>query len=153
MLRTETVEPVTLELLKSLMQKNYLKQFVLVGGTALALQLGHRFSVDLDFFTIEDFNTEVLMPQLLEDYRVTPSLQLPQTLICEIDNIKVDFIRFKYGFIHPIKEIDGIRMLSIEDIAPMKLDAINGREARKIFLTFIFCYNNSPSLSFLSSIN
>lgn len=138
MLRTETVEPVTLELLKDLMAKDYLKQFVLVGGTALALQLGHRFSVDLDFFTIEDFNTEILVPQLLEDYSLVQNLQLPQTLICEINNIKVDFIRFKYDFVHPIKEIEGVRLLSIEDIAPMKLDAVNGRGSKKDFFDIYF---------------
>lgn len=53
MLHYQTVEPHTLELLKSLMQKPYLQQFVLVGGTALALQIGHRKSVDID-----DLNNE-----------------------------------------------------------------------------------------------
>ena len=56
MLQTRTVEPRTLGLLKDLMSKPYLDQFFLVGGTALALQMGHRFSIDLDLFTLTDFD-------------------------------------------------------------------------------------------------
>lgn len=51
MLYTETVSPSTLELLKLLMRNTALQPFVLVGGTSLALQLGHRVSIDLDLFT------------------------------------------------------------------------------------------------------
>ena len=138
MLHLETIEPFALELLKDLMKKSYLEQFVLVGGTALALQIGHRKSDDLDLFTIQDFNTNELIPLLLNDYSVKPTLQMTQTLICEINNIKVDFIRFKYPFIQPIIETDGIRMLSIEDIAPMKLDAITGRGSKKDFYDLYF---------------
>lgn len=138
MLHYQTVEPHTLELLKSLMQKSYLQQFVLVGGTALALQIGHRKSVDLDMFTIQDFDTEKLVPLLLKDYRLVPTLQLPQTLIADINEVKVDFIRFKYNFIRPIIEVEGLKMLSIEDIAPMKLDAITGRGNKKDFFDLYF---------------
>ena len=120
------------------MQKEYLDQFVLVGGTALALQTGFRKSVDIDLFTIKDFNTDNLTPNLVKDFELETSLQLPQTLICNINGVKVDFIRFKYKFIRPIIEEDGIRMLSIEDIAPMKLDAINGRGSKKDFFDLYF---------------
>jgi predicted nucleotidyltransferase component of viral defense system len=138
MLHTQAVEPGTLELLNELMGKDYLREFVLVGGTALALQFGHRKSIDLDMFTIQDFDTEKLVPALLKDYDLVPSLQLPQTLICNINGIKVDFIRFKYCFIRPIVEVAPIRMLSIEDIAPMKLDAITGRGSKKDFFDLYF---------------
>jgi len=138
MLRRETVTPDTLELLKSLMQKDYLQQFVLVGGTALALQIGHRRSIDLDFFTIHDFNTPTLLPNLEKDYTIQIEDQLPQTLICSVNGIKVDFIRFQYAFLHPIVTLEGIRMLSVEDIAPMKLDAITGRGSKKDFYDLYF---------------
>lgn len=133
MLHTKTIEPNTLELLKSLMQKHYLKQFVLVGGTALALHIGHRQSVDIDLFTIEDFNTNELLPLLIKDYNLSLVNQTPQSLICTINNVKVDFIRFQYPFIRPISEIDGVRIISTEDIAAMKLDAIVGRGRKKDF--------------------
>ena len=133
MLYTETVEPLTLAVLKELMQKSYLEQFVLVGGTALALQIGHRKSVDLDLFTTNDFQSENLMSSLVNDFELTTTFQMPQTIICTIKEVKVDFIRFRYPLIRPIIEIEGIRMLSIEDIAPMKLDAITGRGDKKDF--------------------
>ena len=57
MLQFQTVESNTLELLRSLMQKEYLNSFVLVGGTALALQLGNRKSIDLDLFSNTDFSS------------------------------------------------------------------------------------------------
>ena len=133
MLHYKTVEPDTLELLKSIMEQSYLKQFVLVGGTALSLQLGHRQSIDLDMFTINDYSTDELIPQLLQNYELQPIRQMPQTLICNINGVKVDFIRFRYSFIRPIIEIDGIRLLQLDDIAPMKLDAITGRGRKKDF--------------------
>lgn len=138
MLHYQTIEPITLELLKSLNKEFYLNQFVLVGGTALALQIGHRKSVDLDFFTIKDFKTSELIPLLLQNYIINPILQTEQTLICLINAIKVDFIRFKYPFIRPILVEDGIRMLQIDDIAPMKIDAITGRGKKKDFYDLYF---------------
>jgi hypothetical protein len=58
----------------------------------------------------------------MEDYSIQPLTQMPQPLISLINGVKVDFIRFKYPFIRPVVENDGIRFLSVEDIAPMKLD-------------------------------
>jgi predicted nucleotidyltransferase component of viral defense system len=131
------------------MGKPYLSPFVLVGGTALALQIGHRISIDLDLFCVQDFDTEELLPNLLNDYALTVSVKMPQTLICSIEQIKVDFIRFKYPFIRPIKHEQGIRMLSLEDIAPMKLDAITGRGSKKDFFDLYFLLQRYSLLNLL----
>lgn len=141
MLQTKTVEPLTLELLKDLMQREYLTKFTLVGGTALALQMGHRFSVDLDFFTVQDFDSKGLVDNLIQDYSLTVNTQMPQTLIGLLNGIKTDFIRFRHPFIRPLLTVDGIRMLSIEDIAPMKMDAIAGRGSKKDFFDLYFLVN------------
>lgn len=138
MLHLATIEPHTLGLLTSLMQKDYLRQFVLVGGTALALQIGHRRSVDLDLFSVSDFDTDALLENLQQDFVVVPKAQTKGSLIIEIEGIKVDFIRFKYSFVYPIHIVDEIRMLSIEDIAPMKIDAIAGRGSKKDFYDLYF---------------
>lgn len=138
MLHLETVEPLTLGLLNSLMSKKYMDPFVLVGGTALALQLGHRKSVDLDWFAVSDFDTDALLENLQRDYAVQPKVQTKGSLITDIEGIKVDFIRFKYAFSHPIVETDGLRLLSVDDIAPMKLDAITGRGSKKDFYDLYF---------------
>lgn len=138
MLQYKTIEHSTLELLKSLMARDFLQQFVLVGGTALSLQLGHRKSIDLDLFTLSDFNSEDIVQNLLKEHSLLTLTQLPQTLISEINGIKVDFIRFRYPFIRPIIIEDGIRLLTIDDIAPMKLDAITGRGLKKDFFDLYY---------------
>jgi len=138
MLHYKTVEPDTLELLKSLMDKTYLKQFTLVGGTALSLQIGHRKSVDLDLFTTEDFETNDIIPLLTNDYELKIIFQNPKTLICSINNIKVDFIRFKYKIIRSLVLIDNLRLMSVDDIAAMKLDAITGRGKKKDFFDLYY---------------
>ncbi len=64
----ETVEQSTLELLKTLQSDDSLKDFVLVGGTALALQLGHRKSIDIDLFSRNPFNANSLSEELENKY-------------------------------------------------------------------------------------
>ena len=138
MLQSQTVESNTLELLKSLMQKEYLNSFVLVGGTALAVQLGNRESIDLDLFSNIDFASNELLTSLLNDYQIIVNNQLSQTLITTINYVKVDFIKFHYPFIRPFLVIENIRMASLEDIAAMKLDAITGRGSKKDFYDLFF---------------
>ncbi|TDE00439.1 nucleotidyl transferase AbiEii/AbiGii toxin family protein [Flavobacterium sandaracinum] len=59
MLCKETVSKEMWELLQRLMKDEKLKDYILVGGTALALRLGHRLSVDLDLFTTKTFNSQM----------------------------------------------------------------------------------------------
>lgn len=138
MLQSQTVDSNTLELLNSLMQKEYLNSFVLVGGTALALQLGNRESIDLDLFSNTYFASNELLTSLLKDYQIVVNNQLSQTLITTINHVKVDFIKFHYPFIRPFLVIENIRMASLEDIAAMKLDAITGRGSKKDFYDLFF---------------
>lgn len=71
MLQYRTVDPRTLELLKKLMVLGELQDFFLVGGTALALQLGHRVSIDLDLFTQRDFDTKNLSFKLEKEFKTS----------------------------------------------------------------------------------
>lgn len=139
MLYTQTVEPLTLGLLKRLMGDDALAQFNLVGGTALSLQIGHRKSIDLDMFTQIDFEADEILRHLTAaDYEPQVTHLQKQTLIGEIQGIKVDFIRFRYPFAHEILVVDGIRMANIRDIACMKIDAIMGRGRKKDFFDLYF---------------
>jgi hypothetical protein len=127
------------------MAKAYLEPFVLVGGTALALQIGHRTSIDLDLFTNELFSADALYEQLGEDFQVAePFVKDKSTLLTEIEDIKTDFIRFKYAFQRPVINMEGIRLISMEDIAPMKLDAITGRGKKKDFFDLYFLLQRFP---------
>ena len=133
MLYKQTVDPFTLAILKQLMTHSSLDNFVLVGGTALALQIGHRKSVDLDLFTVVAFDPDTLLVDLLPVFSPTLLQKSSLSLICTIEGIKVDFIHFRYPFIRTVRLEEGLRMLAVEDIAPMKLDAISGRGSKKDF--------------------
>jgi predicted nucleotidyltransferase component of viral defense system len=118
--------------------KDYLQDFTLVGGTALALQLGHRKSIDLDFFTRLDFSPDLLLHALSNDYRLNLRAKTTLSLVIDVEGIKVDCIKFRYPFMREMISEKGIRMLNIEDIAPMKLDAIAGRGSKKDFYDIYF---------------
>lgn len=144
MLQTRTVEPRTLELLKRLMQIQSIKPFQLVGRTALALQLGHRVSIDLDLFTTTDFDNETLIESIGEDYGITIELERKGMLITYINEIKVDFVKMAYPILFPPLSIEGVRMLEIRDIAPMKLKAITQRGSKKDFYDIYFLLQQMP---------
>lgn len=120
----ETVEIQTLELIKALQDKEYLKDFYLVGGTALALYLGHRKSLDIDLFASEAFDTAALLENIQQDFPYQLTFTANNTLKGSIDNIKVDLLSHRYPYIQKPATIGGIRMLSLPDIAAMKLNAV-----------------------------
>lgn len=133
--------------MKRLMQLPELSQFALVGGTNLALRLGHRISIDLDIFTNEPFD----LPEVWEAVRreFPHALKLDergQTLLANIDGVKIDLIKHAYPYLFPVEEIEGIRMLSIPDIIPMKLGALARRGSKKDFWD-IACLLDHHSLS------
>lgn len=130
MLYKETVSPRTLEILKELMTEPSLGNFFLAGGTALALQIGHRISIDLDFFTINDFDKDGLLEELERSYGFAVDYQQKNTLKGRIENVKVDFIAHQYPLLSPLTNDEGVRMCSLRDIAAMKLNAIAGNGTR-----------------------
>lgn len=130
MLQTQTVEPRTLELLRKLQSEPLMSSFNLVGGTALALRIGHRKSIDLDFFTKEEFNIVELREMLVEKYAMKVAFERGQRLKGFIDGIMIYCIRFNYPHIKDPDIIDGVRLESIPDIIAMKLDAISHNGTR-----------------------
>lgn len=99
-----TVDNITLAVLKELMVSKPLDNFVLVGGTALALQIGHRKSIDLNFSTLYAFDPDLLLADLSSDFTPVLLQKSALSLICTIAGIKVDFIQFRYPFIRPIEK-------------------------------------------------
>ena len=130
MLYKETIEPKTLELLIDLQKEPLLSTFNLVGGTALALQLGHRKSIDLDFFTSESFDLEEVKMMLIKKYNFKVSYSRSQTLKGFINGVKVDFIKFDYPHLHNCDIIDEVRIESVPDIIAMKLLSITDNGSR-----------------------
>ena len=134
MLSLRTIEPHTLELLKALMQEPALCELRLVGGTALALQYGHRSSIDLDLFGKIDIDAYELQEILSKHgmLRVENETKIIHQYI--IDNIKVDVVNYPFEWISPMIEDEGVRLASPMDIAAMKVNAIEGRGTKKDFI-------------------
>ncbi len=130
MFHKETVENTTLELLTSLQSKPYLQGFYLVGGTALALKLGHRKSVDLDLFTAHSFNVVQMLENLSADFDFQLFYSANNTIKGSIDNVKVDILAHRYPLVKKPLIEEGITMLSLQDIIAMKLNAISGSGQR-----------------------
>lgn len=139
MLSFQTIKPDTLELLKRLMAEPLFGQTRLVGGTALALQFGHRSSIDLDLFGSIEEDTN-LTTEVLE--RIGPTIpgkcsaHIKTYRIC---GVKTDIVNYdRYPWIDaPVLE-DGLRLASPKDIAAMKVNAIQGRGTRKDFVDMYF---------------
>jgi hypothetical protein len=124
MLYEETVDASILELLKSLQSKEYLKGFYLTGGTALALYLGHRRSVDIDLFSDFEFDTARMLENISHDFRFELLYSSANTLRGSIRDIKTDIIAHRYPYIKEPVTDNNYYVLSLEDIIAMKLNAI-----------------------------
>ena len=138
MLYLETVESSTLELLKKMQALPVLGNTRLVGGTALALQLGHRKSIDLDFFGKIDCETELLREAIKGIASLTILKESPHIRIYVVDGIKVDIVDYKYPWLDDVVVEQELRMASIRDIAAMKITAVIGRGTKKDFIDIAF---------------
>ncbi|HKL09347.1 MAG TPA: nucleotidyl transferase AbiEii/AbiGii toxin family protein [Bacteroidales bacterium] len=139
MLHKNTIQESTLELLKKLQSCSALKSFHLAGGTSLALQIGHRKSIDLDLFTQNDFDANDLLEYLEQNFGFHLDYSGRNTLKGTIGRVKIDFISHKYPLVEKYAEIENIRLYSIPDIAAMKINAIVGNGTRsKDFIDIYF---------------
>ncbi len=134
MLQTQTVKPNTYDLLNRLSQEDNLKGFKLVGGTALSLQLGHRISTDLAFFSNSDFDVTKVVGMLDSYVKVDLPTQRKNLLMGFIENVKVGFAAHKYQWLRLGIDHNNIQIASLEDIASMKLAAILSRAKKRDFI-------------------
>lgn len=119
-------------------------KFYLAGGTALSLQLGHRRSVDLDFFSPTEDIPSVRVD--LEDSlsALKPELSDPSwgNLVFVVKNVRVGFYGYGYALLNPLVQEESLRLASLEDIALMKMDALLSRANRKDFYDLYFIAQN-----------
>ncbi|HQZ27269.1 MAG TPA: nucleotidyl transferase AbiEii/AbiGii toxin family protein [Verrucomicrobiales bacterium] len=132
-LHREAVTPELLLLLLELMTEERLSQFALGGGTSLALRFGHRESVDIDLFTTSSFEAREVADMLKRSYGLREAETAVNSVSGVINDIKVDILSHRYPLLLPIVEESGIRMLSLEDMAAMKLNAVANRGSKKDF--------------------
>jgi len=140
MLQKQAVPKKLLELLIELEKIPELNNFNLAGGTALALQIGHRKSIDIDLFTTEIFDENSIIETFTSKFKEIKILSLSKNSVtCVINGIKVDVIRHNYPYLENSLKEENIRMFSLADIAAMKLNAIAGNGSRvKDFIDLYF---------------
>lgn len=152
MLHKETISDNTYTLLKQIMKDDFFKGFFLVGGTAISLQIGHRISADLDLFTQGDIDIDDYKHHLIENYNFKAELEKKNTLKGFIGETFTDFISYGYPLIDNIITEDGIRLLSLKDIIPMKLvTIIQSEERMKDFIDIAYLsshYSLNDMISF-----
>lgn len=138
MLQTKSVSSELLELLRRIMDEQAFSSYTLVGGTALALQIGHRYSEDIDLFGLQSIDHDQTLGLLKEMGEVKLIKKSTNILICTLNNIKVDFVCYRYDWLESALVTENIRLASKKDIAAMKLNAIAGRGSRKDFIDLYY---------------
>lgn len=138
MLHYKTIDEDTLGLLRQIMRLREFNNMRLVGGSALALMIGHRTSVDLDLFGHFDTD-EITISQSINNFGKSTLLKKsPNIFIYNINNIKVDFVNYPFKWLDELMVDDKIRLAGKKDIAAMKLSAITGRGSKKDFIDLFY---------------
>ena len=127
----------TKNILAILGKEKILKDAYLAGGTALALQLGHRISYDLDFFTNKPFERKEIIQQI-EPLGFKLEKEAWRTIMGKFLNIKFSLFYYKYPLIFKTKDFLGINIADIKDIATMKIDAISSCGTKRDFVDLYF---------------
>ena len=114
--------------------------FYLAGGTALALQIGHRLSVDFDFFSYEPLPENLLkkVKRIFEGRQLSVTYSAPEQLDLIIDGVKVTFFNYPYQTIYSFASYGGIKLASVLEIALMKSFSIGKRLSYKDYIDWYF---------------
>jgi len=135
---SETISPDTFRLIEKIKNHPWLRPYYLAGGTALALHLGHRTSMDLDFFT----NSEIEEMTLVDHLRAIGDLRLDRigegTVVGNLDGVRISFFRYPYRLLDPLVAWNALNVASIRDISLMKMVAILQRGSIKDFIDLYF---------------
>ena len=135
---TKTLLPDTLRAIQLVSGVSEIKKAYLAGGTALALQIGHRISVDLDFFTKEEFNETTLSTKLASLPEFIQDGTAQWTVWGKISQTKFSRFYYKYPLLEPTFSFEVIKLASLADIAAMKIHAIEDRGTRRDFVDVYF---------------
>lgn len=119
------------------------KDWYLAGGTALALQIGHRESVDFDFFRPDSFDTQNLFERIQKIFPSSKKTFIEKnTLYIDTNGVKISFMQFPYQQIEQTLESPFLRIAQQRDIAAMKLSALQQRSTRKDYIDLYFLLQN-----------
>jgi len=119
--------------------------FVLAGGTAVALLLGHRLSVDYDFFTRRSFKPDTLHQAISGlGIKIQVLQEEPGTLTVSANGVKVSFFHYPHVFLEDMTIFHGVQIAGLIDIASMKLIAIMQRGAKRDYIDLYWILQDIP---------
>jgi hypothetical protein len=147
MLQKSTVKRPLWDVLVTLAAEPLFRDFFLVGGTALSLQIGHRVSEDIDLFTQNTLNRDALFDYFHSRYKKDFTVINSQESIYQVVayDIKVDFVSYPYKLIEDVKAEEDIRYLGKKDISAMKLSAVSNRgDKAKDFIDIYYLLKEIP---------
>jgi hypothetical protein len=143
----EAVTPELRDLLQFIGTCAFVERFYLAGGTALALRLGHRRSIDLDFFSNVDRVSRATRQEILHALVPRGAQAIEDTegnLLLDVHGVHVGFFSYSYPLLDPTEDVEGVAVASIADIGLMKLDALISRGARKDFYDLYWIAQQIP---------
>lgn len=141
MLHREAVTPELLDIGQKLMAADELSSFQLVGGTAIALQIGHRRSIDIDLFSNSKMDMTSIKRMINSQFPQCIITQTQDHLSSEINGVRVEiYDNWLIPFLHPPVIEEGIRLASLTDLAAFKLSAITGRREKKDYIDLYFLF-------------
>ncbi len=123
---------------------DFLTRFYLSGGTALSLQLGHRESEDLDFFSEQPFQPQVIEKQIQSLGTLSQTELETGTLNTFFQGVKLQFLEYPYPLLKPFIKWRGIQVSSVIDIACTKLQTVSMRGSKKDFVDIYFLLKEYP---------
>ncbi|MBI4475409.1 MAG: nucleotidyl transferase AbiEii/AbiGii toxin family protein [Acidobacteria bacterium] len=134
----DTLDPPARVVFQQLGREPFLSAFFLAGGSALALHLGHRISIDLDFFSQREYSMLELLGHLQSLGRLSIATQDSDTLVGELNGVKLSFFTYPYPLLEDVVMCEGIQLASLLDIALMKVAAIAQRGKKRDFVDLFF---------------
>lgn len=136
-MHSEAITKGTKSTLAILGKEKILNDCYLSGGTALALQLGHRISFDLDFFTSKKFERKTIIQQL-EKFGLVVEREAWGTILGKIADVKFSLFYYKYPLVFSTLDFLEINIADKKDVAAMKIDAISSRGSKRDFTDIYF---------------
>ena len=145
----DTLDPPTRLVFQQLGREPMVSAFFLAGGSALALHLGHRISLDLDFFSRRGYSMPELLARLRSVGHLSIESQSEDTFVGELNGVRLSFFTYPYPLLGEVVLCEGIQLASRLDIALMKITAIGQRGRKRDFIDLYFLCQQDFSLDHL----
>lgn len=133
--------------------QNFIDDFGLVGGTAAALQIGHRRSIDFDLFSLKEFSNEsisqILHASEFRDYQEL--VNRPGEYTIKINDVKVTFYYYRFSIDFPNRFESSLKMVDLPTLAAMKIHAFGQRAKWKDYIDLYYILKNHHTMAEISA--